>query len=47
MLRKQLKEALRMPSVAYAAQGKKKAWFFLSFNLNDLRHLIGGTSMCR
>jgi hypothetical protein len=40
-------EALRTPSLAYAEQGKKKAWFFLSVNFNDLRHLIGGSSMCR
>jgi hypothetical protein len=41
------REALRMPSLAYAEHGKKKAWFFLSYNFNDLRHLIDGTSMCR
>jgi threonine synthase len=28
-----------MPSLAFAEHGKKKAWFFLSFNFNDLRHL--------
>jgi pyrroline-5-carboxylate reductase len=41
------KEALRLPSLACAEQGKQKAWFFLSFNFNDFRHLTYGTSMCR
>jgi hypothetical protein len=36
-----------MLSLASAEHGKKKAWFFLSFNFNDLRHLVGGTSMRR
>jgi hypothetical protein len=41
------KKALRIPSLAYAEQGKQKAQFFISLNFNDLHHLTYGMSMCR